>query len=174
MEKRPKSLPSAPYSVYVEWKGWGEFVLPKSPRSLAYEKAQAVVRQAEIKTAREYQRWKDRPENVPAHPEVSYKNRGWQSWGDFLGTGSVVGSNAISYTGRQYLSYEEARTFVRAAEITTEAAFHPWFKKEHPAGMPSNPQKTYKGKGWTSWSEFFGTVVSPAIEQDALSKGVRA
>jgi hypothetical protein len=162
---RPKNIPSAPQSVYAEWKGWREFVLPPGPRWLTHEEAQVVVREAGIKTAREYQRWKDRPSNVPAHPEVSYQTAGWRSWGDFLGTSSVVGSNAISYTGKRYLSYEEAQNMVRVLGITTYDAFQSWFRRSHAKGMPSNPHVVYKDKGWVSWPVFFGK---------ALAKGARA
>jgi hypothetical protein len=30
-----------------------------------------------------------KPEDIPSNPERAYKNQ-WTSWGDFLGTGSVV------------------------------------------------------------------------------------
>ena len=31
--------------------------------------------------------------SVPHHPERTYKNKGWISWGNFLGTNNVIGSN---------------------------------------------------------------------------------
>ena len=30
-----------------------------------------------------------RPRNVPANPQTTYKDRGWQGWGHWLGTGNV-------------------------------------------------------------------------------------
>ena len=29
------------------------------------------------------------PENLPSNPQLVYKNNGWTSWGDWLGTGSI-------------------------------------------------------------------------------------
>jgi len=45
---------------------------------------------------------KMRPANVPSNPNRTYEHEGWESWGDFLGTGNtkgrhVSGSHAESH-----------------------------------------------------------------------------
>ena len=53
------------------------------------------------------------------------------------------------------LPYKEAQKIVQKAGIKTQKEFNAW--KPKPLGVPSAPDKTYKGKGWKNWPEFFGT-----------------
>jgi hypothetical protein len=52
------------------------------------------------------------------------------------------------------LSYKEAQKIVQKAGIKTKREFRAW---KRPEGIPSNPNTTYKGKGWKSWEKFLGT-----------------
>ena len=38
---------------------------------------------------REYCKSGKKPNDIPRHPDRSYKNKGWISWGDWLGTGTL-------------------------------------------------------------------------------------
>ena len=109
---------------------------------LSYKEAQKIVQKAGIQNAREFYARKPKPEGVPSQPYVIYKGKGWKNWPEFFGT--------------EWLSYAEARRIVQKAGIKTWKEFRAW---KHPVGVPSNPDTTYKGKGWKSYPEFLGTVV---------------
>lgn len=51
---------------------------------------------------------------------------------------------------QKFLSYEEAKEFIRPFGITTMREFKKW---DRPENIPSNPPKTYKDS-WVSWHEF--------------------
>jgi hypothetical protein len=58
-----------------------------------YEKAREYVRSLGIKSStewREYCRIGNRPDNIPSDLCITYKNKGWISWGEFFGTGVVA------------------------------------------------------------------------------------
>ena len=111
---------------------------------LPYAEAKKLVQKARVKTQREFKAWK-RPDGVPSHPEGAYAGKGWTNWKEFLGTGTT-----------DFVSYEKTQKIVKKAGIKTWEEFQAW---KRPDGVPSNPDKKYKGKGWKSWPEFLGTVV---------------
>ena len=53
-----------------------------------YTAACKIVRKARIKTMRQFQSW-NRPQGMPSNPNQTYRNTGWSTWGNFLGTGRV-------------------------------------------------------------------------------------
>ena len=61
------------------------------------------------------------------------------------------------------MPYEDARAFVQKHGIRNQKQFRAYrrgaFPKLPPVpeDLPSNPNDTHKGKGWTTWGEFFGT-----------------
>ena len=143
--KRPEGVPSTPDMTYKDkgWKSWPEFLGTGVPFvALSYKEAQKIVQKAGIQNAREFYARKPKPEGVPSQPYVIYKGKGWKNWPEFFGT--------------EWLSYAEARRIVQKAGIKTWKEFRAW---KHPVGVPSNPDTTYKGKGWKSYPEFLGTVV---------------
>ena len=139
--KRPVGVPSHPDKVYVGkgWKSWEKFL---DTEWLSYAEAQKIVQKTGIKTAIEFYAWK-RPEGVPSAPNETYKGKGWKSWEKFLDT--------------EWLSYAEAQKIVQKTGIKTGREFKAW--KPKPFGVPSAPDRNYKGKGWANWPEFLGTVV---------------
>ena len=114
---------------------------------LSYEEAQDVVRKAGISTQPDFMDWKERPDNFPSQPNRDYKDEGWVSWGEFLGTGRR--NNAA-----KFLPYVEARKAVIAAGITSTKQFKSW---QLPTNIPAAPHLYYKDNGWISSGEFFGT-----------------
>jgi len=136
-KERPSNIPSSPYKTYKnEWNGWGEYL---GTAFLSYEKAKKIVQQAGIKSCREYFSWKERPDNIPARPDIIYKNE-WKGMGEYLGT--------------DFLSYKEAQKIVQKAGIKTQKEYHNW--KERPSNIPARPDIVYKNE-WNGWGEFLGT-----------------
>jgi hypothetical protein len=91
------------------------------------------------------------PEGIPIAPQVVYKNRGWVSWGHWLGRTKVV--KIVPYeTAREY-----ARKLVAAGKVSH---YDDWLYLAHSGklapGMPVYPDSTYRNKGWVSYPEFFG------------------
>jgi len=154
--ERPVDFPSTPHLSYVDkgWVSWGEFFgtgwkRTRSVDRLSYEEAARLTQASGIKTNREFEDWKARPDGVPAKPALTYGSLGvWKDWGHFLGT------NRKRWECKTYVSYEEAVRLVREAGIPTSTAFHKWTR---PEGVPSQPADIYKGKGWVSWGVFLGT-----------------
>src|SRR5438045_1251894 len=91
---------SRPASGGSRWREFGE--------------ARAYVRTQRLGSRSEWDAWLkkgERPPDIPANPYAIYKNSGWVSWGDWLGTG------AISPRDRVYRPFEAARVFVRALRL---------------------------------------------------------
>ena len=88
-----------------------------------------------------------RPLNIPGHPDLIYRDKGWKGWPDFLGSKRVS-----SFT--KLMSYENAKKYVRKHRIKSSAEFK---KLKKPQLMPIVPHIYYKNKGWKSWGDFLGT-----------------
>jgi hypothetical protein len=92
-----------------------------------------------------------KPNDIPDTPNKVYKGKGWTGWTDFLG-----------YIPRQMkpgsaLSYEEAKKIIQRLNIPSQKTFHQLSKqKKLPKGIPGNPRKKYKGKGWIDGADFLG------------------
>jgi hypothetical protein len=78
------------------------------------------------------------------------------SWGDFLGTGSVA-----NYY-KKYLKYKEAKFFVKKFHFKNQKE---WFKysksKKFPSFLPASPMQVYKNSGWIGLVDFLGTGRKP-------------
>ena len=96
------------------------------------------------------------PNNIPINPQVSYLNRGWVSWGDFLGT-NVKQDNLLAL---KYLLYDDAKIWIKNnLNINTIEEWKQSFKNNKiPYFIPNKPDKFYKNnRGWVSWGDFLNT-----------------
>jgi superfamily II DNA or RNA helicase len=161
-EARPNDIPSYPEAVYKNkgWTGWGDWlgterVAPQDMAWLAFEEARRFVQSLGLESSTEWKLWAKssaRPKNIPASPNGVYKNQGWKSWGDWLGTGRVAFQNMT------YRTYQEARDFVNSIGLRNKEEWKIWFhSRACPNDIPSDPQSGYKGKGWTNWADWLGT-----------------
>jgi superfamily II DNA or RNA helicase len=67
--------------------------------------------------------------------------------------------NWKDFLGNEYLSFEEAREFARNLNLKSAKEWYKWFKRGvRPENIPTNPDRTYKDKGWKSWADFLGTI----------------
>jgi superfamily II DNA or RNA helicase len=61
------------------------------------------------------------------------------------------------------MSYEDASAFVQGIGVRSQKQFRKWRRGELPnlppvpENLPSTPDRTYLGNGWTTWGAFFGT-----------------
>jgi len=159
-QNKPKDLPSNAPREYKKqgWTSWGDFLgsgfVSHQFRSYKpFEAAKKIVNTLGLKSQKEYTDWwrKNKPADLPSQPQKTYKNQGWTSWGDFLGSGFV----ATQF--RQFKSFEEARKVVRKLGLRALTEYREWWKKNKPTDLPASPPGAYKNKGWTSWGDFLGT-----------------
>jgi hypothetical protein len=96
----PPFIPSNPREVYLSrgWVSWGNFlstgrVWDNNVNYVEYNESKKLIKEFGILTGKQYKenaKENKIPKNIPNRPERYYKNRGWISWGDFLGTGRVA------------------------------------------------------------------------------------
>jgi superfamily II DNA or RNA helicase len=158
-EERPHNIPSKPQIKYKdEWTTWGEWlgtgrIADQYRNFLPFEDALHYVRNLNFKSSTEWRVWSksgNRPQNIPGNPASVYKNDGWLSWMDWLGT-------SIGFDG-QYLSHTDASDFVVKCDIKSNKEWRVWSKSgNRPQNIPSSPDKVYKNSGWVSWPDFLQT-----------------
>ena len=121
---------------------------------LSCEEAKKVIHKLGIKSIKEwniYCKSGNKPDNIPNGPHQVYKNKGWKSWGDFLGTGYIANRN------RTYLSCEEAKKVIHKLGIKSKKEWQIYSKSERPDNIPSSPNRIYKNKGWKGFGDWLGT-----------------
>lgn len=101
------------------------------------------------------------PRDIPKAPWVAYKDSGWKSSGDFLGT------NLIAPRYKKYRSYDEASDFAKSLNLARKDDWFLYLKGEFqglptlPSDIPACPDKTYRreayGKKWDTWGQFLNT-----------------
>ena len=97
--KRPSDIPSHPELVYKDegWLSWGDFLgyqpghvaeKRRTTKRRTFTEARDHVRSFFFKSKEEWKEWSKsgkRPPDIPSNPDQVYKNKGWKSYGDFLG-----------------------------------------------------------------------------------------
>ena len=118
-----------------------------------FKSARKFVRSFRFKNEKE---WRDfritekRPINIPTNPQRVYKNDGWISISDWLGTNTIANQN------REYLSFEQAREFVRSLKLKTSKEWQAYSRSRRPTNIPSLPNHKYKNDGWISMGDWLG------------------
>jgi hypothetical protein len=158
---KPDFIPSAPRTVYKkEWKGLGDWlgtgaIAPQNRIYRSFEDARKFVHALHLKSApkwEEYSKSDNKPDDIPSTPSQHYKNKGWTSWGDWLGTGTIAAKD------RTYRSFEDARVFVRKLNLKDTKQWQKYCTSgNRPDTIPTNPRVTYKNKGWISLGDWLGT-----------------
>jgi len=155
--RKPENIPNTPSVIY---KKNGFISLPdflgyssnrgKKRNTLTYEDAKKICVKLKVVSASDYRNKKKRgilPSNLPSAPDRTYKDKGWISWGDFLGTGRKSSGD--------YLTFKEARIIVQKLNLRSQREWNIYSKVSRPSNIPSNPQNTYK-INWKGWSDFLG------------------
>ena len=127
----------------------------KSTAFLEFEEARTIVRSLKLKGARAWWHWSKnfRPENIPSTPDVTYRGKGWSGMQDWLGTDTVsTRANHLAF-----LSFENARKYVRQQKLSGKKAWREWSRAKRPAFIPSTPQRTYLNKGWIGMCDWLGS-----------------
>ena len=129
----------------------------------SFESAKKFVQKQKIQSSIEW--WKycksgKRPEDIPYKPQESYKNKGWISWGDFLGTGTLQ----PRMKRKQFLTYFQCKKFAQDNKIKSQKEWKEFCKSDKkPSNIPVNPWESYD-KQWTTWGDFLGTgIIAPQL-----------
>lgn len=160
-QNRPFDIPSNPWRTYKfdgynginDWLGVKHSKFNPPPFK-DYEYAHNYVKKLNLVTAKDYKdyiRSGKLPIEIPSSPYSVYKNNGWISWGDYLGSNT-------KRNGKE-LNFNLAREKVRKLNLKSNKEYRVYCKskKEKNDGIPTNPDKVYLDKGWISWSDWLGT-----------------
>ena len=122
---------------------------------MPFEEARTFARSLNLKGEngwREYCKSGKKHDDIPSAPGGLYKNKGWRSWGDWLGTGTVA-SRLI-----EYRPFKEARKFVHTLNFRNGNEWNEYCKSgKKPDDIPANPYQTYKNDGWKGMGDWLGT-----------------
>jgi hypothetical protein len=114
--KLPKNFPRSVTSFYKKqgtWKGWGDFsdtgrIASKDREYCSFNEAKKYAHTLKLKGKPHWEKLrklKKLPTDIPGVPDKIYKNNGWTTWGDFLGTNNI--SSIIK--SKSFLSPKEAK-----------------------------------------------------------------
>lgn len=99
-----------------------------------------------------YSKSDNKPKDIPSNPSSYYKGKGWNDWNDWLNSGN------IAPTKKQFISFEQARIFVRELKFSSVRDWKIYCAfNQRPPHIPSDPSRYYKDKGWKGWGDFLGT-----------------
>ena len=118
---------------------------------LDFEDAREFVWNLNLKNESEWRKYlktENRPWNITTNPSKIYKDKGWVSMSDWLGTKK-------GWDGK-HLDFEVAREIVREENLQSQNEWYDYIKNKKPYNIPSNPQFVYKEK-WKSLPDWIGT-----------------
>jgi len=160
---RPSDIPTNPGNAYkkewisfTDWLGNGNISSQeKSKQYISYNDAKSFAQSLKLNSRDEWIQYCKSNKNLPKIPmngDLTYKNKGWESWPDFLGYKRVV-----KYTKSNTMPFEDCKKFVRNLGVTTGSEWFRWCKKnKKPDNIPYNPDEVYKE--WTTWRNFLGPL----------------
>lgn len=119
---------------------------------LSFDEAKIFARTLRLKSENDWKEYKKsgaRPNDIPALPERVYKGKGWTGFQDWLGYGT------IKRNSNNFLSFEEAKEFVKELMLKNENEWRAYRKSGlKPENIPSLPEKVYKNDGWKGYSDW--------------------
>ena len=170
---KPDDIPAVPSSHYRDkgWVSWGDWLGTGTIASLLQEfrpfgEAREFVWSLGLKSQSEWNQYRKgslpghtpKPNDIPSSPPAAYKDQGWISWGDWLGTGNVAPKD------RKYRPFKVARKFIHSIGLKSHLEWRRYCtgllpgKKPKPSDIPGNPYNVYKLRGWISWPDWLGTT----------------
>ncbi|MCY3973206.1 MAG: DEAD/DEAH box helicase family protein, partial [Candidatus Dadabacteria bacterium] len=158
----PHDIPTDPAQAYRDkgWVGFGDWlgtgnIAPSQREYCSFGEAREYARSLRLRSFKEWRRHtktSDFPDYIPVSPHETYKDKGWVSTGDWLGTGTVANYK------REYRSFEEARKYARSLRLKGKAEWDKHTKtSDFPEDITVHPDRSYKGKGWVNWGDYLGT-----------------
>lgn len=157
-EHMPSDIPNAADRIYADkgWSGWCDWLGTENgagryTKWRPFPEARAYVRRLGLKGNdgwRDFVRSGRKPPDIPAHPELTYADKGFTTLGDFLG----------SKTQNAWLSFVEARAYVRGLGLKDTKAWLAFSRSERrPDNIPSVPGAVYASE-WLGLRDWIGTA----------------
>jgi len=158
---KPDDIPSSPDIIYKNkgWNGYGDWlgtgnISPGSIRYRPFNESKKFVQSLGLKSLKEWKEYcksGDKPDDIPSSPYQIFENKGWNGYGDWLGTGKVRNT--------KFHPYKEAREFVRSLNLKSSREWRTYSKSGNkPDDIPANPEIGYKRQQtWKGWGDFLGT-----------------
>lgn len=151
----PPGVPRDPQSYYSRrgsWVSYGDFLGTEKPASakrefVSYDEARKWASALGLNSVTEWRKYvveHDIPPQFPRAPQVVYKDEFFErgGWRYFL--------------GNDFMSYEEARSFVRQLGFDRWERFRHWASSDQrPRNFPSQPHVYYHSV-WVSYPHFLG------------------
>ena len=143
---KPDNIPSDPGRTYKNiFKGYSDFLGTGRTRNFrSFEDARKFVHLLKIKGGkqwREYCESGNKPKDIPSSPYHVYKNKGWISYGDWLGTGTIASYNI------QFKTYSNAKQFVVKLNLKSKTEWDVYCKSGNkPNDIPNSPWYIYSKK----------------------------
>ena len=158
---KPGDIPSAPNQAYKNngWVSWGDwfgtgYISNRKRKWCHFKEARSFVHTLKLKNNTEwlaYCKNKNKRHDIPPHPHLVYREHGWLSLGDWLGTGRIADHF------KQFKSFGEARDIVRSLTLNGQKEWRVFCRSGNkPEDIPSVPERVYKNRGWISWGDWLG------------------
>jgi hypothetical protein len=169
---KPEDIPNKPDATYKGkgWVSWGDWlgtgsIAPMLKEYRPFKQAREYARSLGLKGSTEWDSFCQKqmpekgtlPEDIPRAADRTYREKGWVSWGDWLGTDHTAPHLM------EFRPFEEAREFVRSLGLRSYTEWRFFCKGEMPEkglkpdDIPAGPAQFYKRKGWVSWGDWLGT-----------------
>jgi predicted helicase len=172
--EKPKEIPRAPHSTYLfdGWVNWADFlgdgnIATQKVKYKAFEDARDYARGLGLLGKSEWESFRKNnslPIDIPSTPSRTYKDKGWQGFGDWLGTGNTATHK------RNYKSFNDAKDYVNTLGIKNHLEWIKYVKdKKLPKDIPSNPNLVYKNDGWIGYGDWLGTGVISSTNKRFVS-----
>jgi hypothetical protein len=158
-KRLPDDIPGDPRIVYFDkgWAGYGDWLGTGNIKrgDQAYRpfiEARAYVRSLGLSSQKEWRAYYHSgklPPDIPANPNQTYRDDGWDGMMDWLGAGQRRGG---------WPPFEEARAIARTLGLNSNKQWRAYVKLRKLWGkIPSNPDTVYRKHGWVSWKDWLGT-----------------
>jgi hypothetical protein len=150
--QRPSNIPGCPDLTYRDdgWISWPDWLGNERVAWKSFMEGRAVARGLELKTWKEWFAWSksgQRPSDIPASPQRTYRDDGWISWPDWLGNGKQF----------DMLPFTVGRAYVRKLKLRNKKEWKAWSKSgQRPSDIPASPERTYRDDGWISMPDWLG------------------
>ena len=119
---------------------------------MPFADALALAHTLRLVSSREWGMWWKNgmhPASLPSRPDTVYKDRGWEGWGHWLGTGKAGRPQAA-----HFLPFKEALVVARSLRLASEKEWRVWSKEGlRPANVPSDHARSTRttcGRGWAT------------------------